>query len=152
MKTLFPVCRPAGRRTSAAGFTLLETMVAVAIIAIVLLAVYRLQSQSLVMNLSSRFYTTAPLLAQQKLSELELNDSPDLVQPVCGEYFPVYRGAVAADTIDSELLGESTERLRRIDLTVSFNQGELEYSFRTYRFYPQRRQRAQTRRLRLQRP
>ena len=67
---------PGGLRS---GFTLLEVMVAMSIIAIVLLAVYRLHSQTLMMNYSARFYTTAPLLAQQKLSELELSDLDALI-------------------------------------------------------------------------
>lgn len=130
-------CSVAGdsRQRTAAAFTLLETLVAVTIIAIVLLAVYRLQSQTLVMNLSSRFYTNAPLLAQKKLSELELGGSLDLVDPSggFGEGFPGYSWEAAVDSIDSELLGETAARLRRIDLKVLYNQGELEYTVRTYR-------------------
>ena len=114
-------------------------MVAVTIIAIVLLAVYRMQSQTLVMNLSSRFYTAAPLLAQKKLSELELSESLDLVNPSggFGDDFPGYSWEVAVDVVDSELLGESADNLKRIDVKVVFNQGELEYKVRTYRFLPQ---------------
>ena len=123
------------RQQAAAAFTLLETLVAVTIIAIVLLAVYRLQSQTLVMNLSSRFYTNAPLLAQKKLSELELGQSLDLVDPAggFGDGFPGYSWEAAVDSVDSVLLGETAARLKRIDLKVLYNQGELEYTVRTYR-------------------
>ena len=123
------------RQQAAAAFTLLETLVAVTIIAIVLLAVYRLQSQTLVMNLSSRFYTNAPLLAQKKLSELELDESLDLVDPAggFGDGFPEYSWEATVDSVDSVLLGETAARLKRIDLKVLYNQGELEYTVRTYR-------------------
>lgn len=132
-------CRRIGRQQHATGFTLLETMVAVTIIAIVLLAVYRLQSQTLVMNQSSRFYTTAPLLAQIKLSELELSESPDLLATSggFGDRYPGYSWEAAVDDVQSELLGETAERFKQIDLKVSFNQGELEYRVRTYRFFLQ---------------
>ena len=118
---------------------MLETLVAVVFIATVLLAVYRMQSQTLVMNFSSRFYTTAPLLAQKKISELELSESLDLVNPSggFGDEFPGYSWEVAVDGVDSELLGESADRLKRIDVKVLFNQGELAYQVRTYRFTPQ---------------
>ena len=46
------------------GFTLLEVMIAMAILAITLVAVYQSQSQSISMAGNSRFLTTASLLAQ----------------------------------------------------------------------------------------
>ena len=139
LQPLMPDKRQTVRQRMALGFTLLETMIAVTIIAFVLLAVYRLQSQTLVMNLSSRFYTTAPLLAQKKLSELELSESLDLVNPTggFGERFPGYSWQAAVDSVESELLGETAQRLKRIDLKVLFNEGELTYEVRTYRFVPE---------------
>ena len=73
------------------GFTLIEMMVAVSIIAIVLLAVYRLHSQTLLMNLSARFYTVAPLLAQTKLADVELNSVKELAEG-SGDFGEGYAG------------------------------------------------------------
>lgn len=53
------------------GFTLMEVMVAMAILAIVLVSIYQLQSQSISMSTDSRFMTTAALLAQSKMVETE---------------------------------------------------------------------------------
>ena len=118
------------------GFTLLEVMVALAIMAIVLVSVYRMHSQTLAMNAAARFYTQAPLLAQSKLAELEANsatmfagDSGDF-----GEDFPGYSWTVATEDVSSEALGEIGKDLKRIDVTVLFNTKEYVYNFRTYRF------------------
>lgn len=54
-----------------AGFTLLEVMIAVAILAIALVAVFQMQSQSISMASESRFLTTASLLAQGKMADME---------------------------------------------------------------------------------
>jgi len=119
------------------GFTLLEVMVAMSIIAIVLLAVYRLHSQTLMMNYSTRFYTTAPLLAQQKLSELELSES-DALEDAAGDFGEDHAGygwKVSVDNFESELLKTAAENLKRIDLKITFNQDELTYTLRTYRYY-----------------
>ncbi len=117
----------------ATGFTLLEVMVAMAIMAIVLVSVYRMHSQTLAMNTANRFYTQAPMLAQGKLaqmatgsSEIIAGDSGDL-----GEKFPGYSWSVAVEEVSSEALGEVANDLKRIDLTVSYN--EYVYSVRTYR-------------------
>ncbi len=59
----------------ATGFTLLEVMVAMAIMAIVLVSVYRMHAQTLAMNTANRFYTQAPMLAQGKLAQLATGSS-----------------------------------------------------------------------------
>lgn len=117
------------------GFTLLEVMVAVSIMAIVLVAVYRLHSQTIAMNIAAKFYTSAPLLAQGKLAEFAIksedklnSDSGDF-----GENFPGYYWSVAVEDVESEVLGESAKGLKRLDVTVTLN-NEYAYSFRTYRF------------------
>jgi len=55
----------------AKGFTLMEVMIAMAILAIALVAVFQLQSQGISMSTDSRFMTTASLLAQSKMVEAE---------------------------------------------------------------------------------
>jgi general secretion pathway protein I len=54
-----------------AGFTLMEVLIAMAILAIALVGVFQLQSQSISMATDSRFMTTAALLAQSKMVEIE---------------------------------------------------------------------------------
>jgi general secretion pathway protein I len=118
------------------GFTLLEIMIAVSIIAIVLVSVYKMQAQTISMNYSARFYATAPLLAQLKVGEVQIenlgksvDDSGDF-----GDDFPGYRWNVVVEDVDSEGLGNISENLKRIDVNVSFNNDELTYRLRTYRF------------------
>ena len=123
-------------RQTAAGFTLLEVMVAMAIMAIVLVSVYRMQSQTLTMNTAARFYTQAPMLAQSKLAQLE-SDSSEIVAGDSGDFgdkFPGYTWSISTDEVSSEALGEIAADLKRIDMTVSFNRDEYVYNARTYRF------------------
>ena len=62
-------------RNKAKGFTLMEVMIAMAILAIALVSIYQLQSQSISMSTDSRFMTTAALLAQSKMVEVETASS-----------------------------------------------------------------------------
>jgi general secretion pathway protein I len=124
------------RPATAKGFTLLEVMVAMAIMAIVLVSIYRMHSQTLAMNTATRFYTQAPLLAQSKLAQLEsvaseliAGDSGDF-----GEAFPGYSWSVSTEDVSSELLGEVGDDLKRLDVSVTLNDGEFVYSARTYLF------------------
>jgi general secretion pathway protein I len=58
-------------RNQQGGFTLLEVMIAMAILSIALLAVFQMQSQSISMATEARFTTTASLLAQSKMADVE---------------------------------------------------------------------------------
>ena len=118
------------------GFTLLEVMVALAIMSIVLVSVYRMHSQSLAMNTAVRFYTQAPMLAQSKMVEIEAlsssafpEDSGDF-----GEEFPGYGWKASIADVTSEILGEVAEDLKQVDITVSLNENQFVYNLRTYRF------------------
>ena len=125
-----------GHRPTASGFTLLEVMVAMAIMAIVLVSVYRMHSQTLTMATAARFYTLAPMLAQGKLAQLEA-DSSGIVAGDSGDFgdkFPGYTWNISTNEVSSEALGEIAADLKRIDMTVSFNRDEYVYNVRTYRF------------------
>ena len=119
----------------ATGFTLLEVMVAMAIMAIVLVSVYRMHSQTLAMNTANRFYTQAPMLAQSKLAQLESGAS-EIIAGDSGDFgdkFPGYSWNVSVEEVAIEALGEVANDFKQIDLTVSFNGNEYIYNVRTYR-------------------
>ena len=123
-------------RHPASGFTLLEVMVAMAIMAIVLVSVYRMHSQTLTMNIATRFYTQAPMLARSKLAQLETASS-DIIAGDSGDFgdnFPGYSWSVSTEEVSSEILGEVAQDLKRIELMVSLNNNEYVYNIRTYRF------------------
>jgi len=136
-KTEIRNSQPANRNLQPdSGFTLLEIMVALSIIAIVLVSVYKMQAQTISMNYEARFYATAPLLAQLKIAEVEIEnpgeqtaDSGDF-----GDKFPGYRWNVVINDIESESLGNIAENLKQINVNISFNTDEFTYSLRTYRF------------------
>jgi general secretion pathway protein I len=118
------------------GFTLLEIMVAISIIAVALIAVYRLYAQTLSMNQYQIFNTQAPMLAQKKMAELFNLSSNELVDDGgdFGDDFEGYAWKTAVESVSSEMLGDMAEDLKRIDLTISFNSDERTYRLRAYRF------------------
>jgi general secretion pathway protein I len=96
------------------GFTLLEVMIAMAILAISLVAVYQSQSQSISMAGSSRFLTTASLLAQSRMVEIDAADPRGVAagNGDFGENFPDYHWQVE--------IGETeVAALKKIILTVT---------------------------------
>lgn len=125
--------RPAG---GSAGFSLLEVLVALGILAIVLVSVYRLHSQTLQMAMETRFATQAPLLARSALARYESAPQPEFA-PTEGDFgrdFPGYAWKIATETVSSPTLGVELSRdIRRIDVTVVLNDGQYRYAFRTYR-------------------
>ncbi len=131
-----PLKKTHRRKQSTTGFTLLEVMVAMAVLSIVLVSVYRMHSQTLTMNTAARFYTQAPLLAQKKMAEVTTtssgifaSDSGDF-----GEDFPGYSWQVSANDVSTELLGEVADDFKRIDVTVAYLNNQFSYRLTTYRF------------------
>lgn len=118
------------------AFTLLDVLIAVSIIGIALTTLFSSQSQSLSLAIESKFNTTASMLANLKLAELEsmeelFDDDGDF-----GEEFPGLKYKVEIKDIDageSELLSKLQEILQRIDITVS--QGDSDVYLYQIRFY-----------------
>ncbi len=126
----------AGYFSSSNGFTLIEILAAVSIIAIVLVAVHKMHSQTITISNYARFYTTAPLLAQRKMAELEMKPLDELADDSgdFGDDFAGYGWSTIIDDVESELLENTAKDLKKIDVTVDLNNGEFVYDIRAYKF------------------
>jgi general secretion pathway protein I len=119
------------------GFTLLETMISLSIIAIALTVLLTSQSQSLSLGGEAKFITTASLLAQDKMAEIEAMDVKELMSDSgdFGDDFPGYRWEIEsnqAPVLDSENLNKY---LKQINLNVFFGgDSRYKYTLRLYRF------------------
>ena len=118
------------------GFTLMEVMVALSVVAIALMAIYRMHTQTLFMDARGRFDTVATMLARQKLADLETikledfsGDSGDF-----GKAHPGYAWQIQTEDVSSDLLKEDGPTLKRITLTISFNGEESIFNLTTYRY------------------
>ena len=118
------------------GFTLLEVMVALAVLAIALTSIYRLQSQTALMSVSARFYSLAPQLARAKLAETERQEFKDIASGSgdFGEDYPGYSWRVAVEDIPTDLITDKKYHWVAITLTISQHE-ENSYQLRTYRFF-----------------
>jgi general secretion pathway protein I len=116
------------------GFTLLETMVAICIIAIVIVGIFQLHAQTIAMTIDSQFYAISPLLAQKKLAEIELSPKDNLAEGAgdFGDAFPGYAWKTTVSDIESELLGTVAGNIKKVDISISFNDDERTYQLRTY--------------------
>jgi len=121
------------------GFTFLEVMVAVALLAITLTAILGSQSQSVSLAGEARFYTTVTLLAQGKMAEIEAKDLDTLSSESgdFGEDFPGYTWEVTVDNVYLDYPENVSNHLREVTLTLSWEESEhYQYSLKTYRFSP----------------
>lgn len=119
------------------GFTLLEVMVTISIIAIALISLFDLQTQTISMNMESGFYATAPFLAQKKLAELELSPIHEMASG-SGDFsdeFPGYTWKVTVEDIQSEALKTGSILFKKIDVLIGFHQEALQYEMRIYRTF-----------------
>jgi len=102
--------------SSQRGFTLLEVMIAMAILAIVLVTVFHSQSQSIAMANESRAMTTLALLAQSRMAEAEGQQdlSTGQTSGKFGDDFPDYTWTVSI----TQPPGPGAGTLRKIEVTV----------------------------------
>ena len=138
---------------SHSGFTLLEVMVAVAIIAMALVAALGSQTQSVSLASEAKFTTTSAFLAQRKMAEFETMDPEDLISGSgdFGDDFPGYFwNADVQDhtekqyTWKAEVGYVSSEKpqglsgyVKIIDLTVYWqDQEKYKYALVYHRFVP----------------
>lgn len=116
------------------GFTLLEVIVALSIMAIVLVAVYGMQSQTIRMTAAEKFYACAPFMAQSKTAQI-MAAGQENTKGDTGDFendFPGYTWEISMEDTESEELETETGALKKIDVTVLFNSGEFKYVLRSY--------------------
>ena len=117
------------------GFSLLEVLVALAIIAIAFTSVVKLQGQSILMGRGVQFYNVVPLLAQQKLADIELEESFFMEgEGGFGDEFPNYRWKITTDDSFSCNVNESDLSLKKITILISDN--TYKYQIVKYKFVP----------------
>lgn len=116
------------------GFTLLEVMIAVALIAIALTTLLVSQSQSVSFANSAKFETMAALLAQSKMSELTLLDAGSLSSDSgdFGDDYPGYAWEAVVSDISIEGVDNISDYLKQVDLTVTW--GVFSYNLRLYHY------------------
>ena len=115
------------------GFTLLEVMIAVALLAIALTTLLGSQSQSVSFANSAKFETMAALLAQSKMSEVVLeSDSFSSDSGDFGDDYPGYVWEATVSDVSIEGVDDISDYLKQIDLTVSW--GVFKYNLRLYHY------------------
>ena len=122
------------------GFTLLEVMMAIALMAIALTAVFGSQSQSLLLAGDAKFNTTAPFLAQSKMAEIEAEGGEDLTSGSgdFGEDFPGYRWELEVADMASGGPEGVSDHLTLVTLVVSWEEDNAyQYRLRSCLFVPE---------------
>lgn len=120
------------------GFTFIEILVALAIIATALVSIFHLFSQTLDAETATRFYTTAPLLANEQMALVRSGalSGGDVFGD--SENYPGYQWRIEIREIPSEAanaLGEAAENLKQVDVTINNENGQS-YHIRSYEFLP----------------
>jgi general secretion pathway protein I len=119
-----------------AGFTLLEVMIAMAILAIGLTSLFGSQSSSVALATETRFNIQAPLLAKLQLSTIQSStegifaDNGDF-----GDEFPGFQWELTVEEAsfqDSELLEQLEDKMQHLMLTVTWGEELFSYQLDSY--------------------
>jgi len=118
------------------GFTLLEIMVSISIIAIVLVSLFRMHASTIRLAEKVKFNAVATSLAQKKITEIcmDIEDASD-ANGDFGDEFPGYSWESSMGDIsvfDENMISEKqAENMKRIDLTISLGNRQV-FTLRTW--------------------
>lgn len=118
------------------GFTLLEVMIAVSILAIALVALFGSQSRSLSLATEAHFNNTAPMLASLKISEIQSriipleNDEGDFGDDFSSYSWEIEVSDAVLGSFDS--LDNIENPLQQVIVTVSWQETNYRYSIMYY--------------------
>lgn len=123
------------------GFTFLEVMVSLSILAIVMVSVFKMHSQTIFMAETAKFYSTAPMLAYQKLSGIDAFYNQELTKKGNSgrfkEPFSEYHWSVYVEKANFDIQEdwvELVEDIKKIDIKISFNDDQQTYHLSAYKF------------------
>lgn len=122
-----------------AGFTLMEILVSISIIAIVLVSLFRVQSGSMDLTGAGRFRNTARMLAKKQLALVEKSMDEKLQEQ--GRFDPPFENFVWQCRIsDMDFSGvadipeKEAGKLKKIELEVKQDNRNRTYDVKTFRY------------------
>lgn len=123
------------------GFTLMEIMVSLAVLAIVLATLFRLQSSTIGLAEAGHFKAAAPMLARQVLATAaEKNFMPDNPSGEFQGEFEGYSWEYGLETagdlggLEEFISGDRAEQFKKIKIIVYSPGRERSFSLETWRF------------------
>ena len=122
------------------GFSFIEVMLSMAVVAVALTAMLGAQSQGVSAAAEARFWTTAPLLANAVLARYETAGPPGLADDSgdFGDAFPGYRWLAEVGEPVLDEWPDLSERLRLVDVVVTAGGfGSLSYRIRRCLYLPE---------------
>lgn len=121
------------------GFTLLEVMISVSIIALIFLSLFRMQSSTIALATAGKFNTISPVLAKQLLVKIEQDVANwSQVKGNFGENFPGIEWTCRV--IDSSFINldfiseENQSHFKKIEIEITELSGLKSYKIYTWRF------------------
>ena len=121
------------RKRESKGFTLLELLVCLALMAITFVSVFRLQAQNLDMQRETRFITEAKYLAQGRLARLSV-DGPGVSEGATGMLDPPFQNLVYEETEEEVAEHKDLYRVRIVIHSRDDRNGDQQYVLETYVF------------------
>jgi len=126
-----------GNSSSIKGFTLLEVMVSLSIVAIVFVSLFKMQSSNILLAGYNKFHSTAPFLARQAITEIQRNLDKD--SDLTGDFGKSFQGyqwkATVSDyeTYDSKIISEKAgKQLKKLEIEIL--NGENRFILNTWRY------------------